>query len=141
DEIEKAHPDVLMLLLQVLEEGRLTDGKGRHVDFSNTVVVMTTNLGADAFGKSARTLGFGAANRPDPAVSDLDGALAAAQSALPPELWNRIDERLPFRPLAAPEVERIAELLLEESAKRLAMEKGIRYEATQGVVDHLMARG
>ncbi|HLT29701.1 MAG TPA: ATP-dependent Clp protease ATP-binding subunit, partial [Myxococcaceae bacterium] len=56
DEIEKAHPDVLMLLLQVLEEGRLTDGKGRHVDFSNTVVVMTTNLGADAFGKSARTL-------------------------------------------------------------------------------------
>jgi len=141
DEIEKAHRDVLMLLLQVLEEGRLTDGKGRHVDFSNTVIVLTTNLGAEAFGRSARTLGFGGSNRPDPAVADHDGALEAARQAMPPELWNRIDERLPFRPLAEPEVHQIAELMLAESARRLASEKGIRYEAGQEVVSHLMQRG
>ncbi len=60
DEIDKAHREVLMLLLQVLEEGRLTDGKGRHIDFSNTVVVLTTNLGAEALTSKTRSIGFGA---------------------------------------------------------------------------------
>ncbi|AKQ65815.1 ATP-dependent Clp protease ATP-binding subunit ClpA [Myxococcus hansupus] len=139
DEIEKAHREVQMLLLQVLEEGRLTDGKGRHIDFSNTVIVMTTNLGAEAFSRTGRPVGFGAdAAGPGDAM---DAASAVARKALPPELWNRIDERLPFRPLAEVEVARIATLLLEESSKRLATERGIEYVAGDDVVGHLLKSG
>jgi len=143
DEIEKAHREVQMLLLQVLEEGRLTDGKGRHIDFSNTVLVMTTNLGAEAFGRISKSLGFGSQEAGAGAVpqTDLEAASAAARRALPPELWNRIDERLPFRPLEKVEVARIATLLLAESSKRLASEKGIEYVASDDVVGHLMRSG
>jgi ATP-dependent Clp protease ATP-binding subunit ClpC len=141
DEIEKAHREVQLLLLQVLEEGRLTDGKGRHIDFSNTVIVLTTNLGAEAFHKSGRTLGFGTAAAETRGPSDMDAASATARQALPPELWNRIDERLPFRPLAEVEVARIATLLLEQSSRRLATEKGIEYVAELDVVDLLMKSG
>ncbi|HZI14123.1 MAG TPA: ATP-dependent Clp protease ATP-binding subunit, partial [Myxococcus sp.] len=116
DEIEKAHREVQMLLLQVLEEGRLTDGKGRHIDFSNTVIVMTTNLGAEAFSRTGRPVGFGA--DAGGAMDAMELAASAARKALPPELWNRIDERLPFRPLEEVEVARIATLLLAESSKR-----------------------
>ncbi|XXF75110.1 ATP-dependent Clp protease ATP-binding subunit [Myxococcaceae bacterium GXIMD 01537] len=140
DEIEKAHREVQLLLLQVLEEGRLTDGKGRHIDFSNTVIVMTTNLGAEAFSRTGRPLGFGSegAGRQQ---SDTDAASAAARRALPPELWNRIDERLPFRPLQEVEVARIASLLLAESSKRLSTERGIEYRAGDDVVGHLLKAG
>jgi ATP-dependent Clp protease ATP-binding subunit ClpC len=140
DEIEKAHREVQLLLLQVLEEGRLTDGKGRHIDFSNTVIVLTTNLGAEAFHGATRTLGFGA-QAGGKAQTDVEAASAAARQALPPELWNRIDERLPFRPLAEVEVARIATLLLEESSRRLATEKGIAYMTDSEVVGLLMKSG
>jgi ATP-dependent Clp protease ATP-binding subunit ClpC len=139
DEIEKAHREVQLLLLQVLEEGRLTDGKGRHIDFSNTVIVMTTNLGAEAFSRAGRPLGFGA--DAGGAQSDTEAASAAARKALPPELWNRIDERLPFRPLREAEVARIATLLLNESSKRLATERSIEYVAGDDVVSHLLKSG
>ncbi len=138
DEIEKAHRDVLMLLLQVLEEGRLTDGKGRHIDFSNAVVILTTNLGADAFAKGGAPLGFGAAAD---TKKDDDRALASARSQVPAELWNRLDERLVFRPLERAQVSRIAELLLRDSAMRLSNEKGIQYEAGPDVIDHLLGHG
>ncbi|HEX8439518.1 ATP-dependent Clp protease ATP-binding subunit, partial [Archangium sp.] len=142
DEIEKAHREVQLLLLQVLEEGRLTDGKGRHIDFSNSVIVMTTNLGAEAFHKTSRALGFGTVGAAGAkAQSDMDAASAAARQSLPPELWNRIDERLPFRPLAEVEVARIATLLLEESSRRLVAEKGIEYVAESAVVELLMKSG
>ncbi len=139
DEIEKAHREVLMLLLQVLEEGRLTDGKGRHIDFSNTVVVLTTNLGSEAFSRTGRTLGFGTSASQE--TTDLDAASAAARKALPLELWNRIDERCAFRPLEHVEVARIANLMLAESSKRLATEKGIEYVADEGVVGLLLEKG
>ncbi|MFY2559768.1 AAA family ATPase [Corallococcus terminator] len=139
DEIEKAHREVQMLLLQVLEEGRLTDGKGRHIDFSNTVIVMTTNLGAEAFSRTGRPLGFGSEGAGT--TNALELAASAARKALPPELWNRIDERLPFRPLEEEEVARIATLLLEESSKRLSTERGIEYVAGQDVVGHLLKSG
>ncbi|RKG59646.1 ATP-dependent Clp protease ATP-binding subunit [Corallococcus sp. AB011P] len=139
DEIEKAHREVQMLLLQVLEEGRLTDGKGRHIDFSNTVIVMTTNLGAEAFSRTGRAVGFGAADAAEGKA--LDMASDTARKALPPELWNRIDERLPFRPLAEQEVAKIATLILAESSKRLATERGIVYTAGTDVVGHLLKSG
>ncbi len=140
DEIEKAHREVLMLLLQVLEEGRLTDGKGRHIDFSNTVVVLTTNLGAEAFSPKGRPMGFGTSAETQQG-NELDAASAAARKALPPELWNRIDERCAFRPLAHLDVARIANLMLAESSKRLASEKGIEYVAGDDVVGLLLEKG
>jgi ATP-dependent Clp protease ATP-binding subunit ClpC len=138
DEIDKANREVLMLLLQVLEEGRLTDGKGRHIDFSNTIVILTTNLGAEAFSQKSRGMGFGAA---DPAEAGEKLAAEAARKALPPELWNRIDERCAFKPLREVEVAKIASLLLAESSKRLQTEKGIAYEATEEVISHLLKSG
>jgi ATP-dependent Clp protease ATP-binding subunit ClpC len=141
DEIDKSNREVLMLLLQVLEEGRLTDGKGRHIDFSNTVVILTSNLGAEAFERKARPMGFG--NPPEVEVQEqaTDAAAQSARRALPPELWNRIDERLVFRPLKQDEVARIASLLLGESSRRLSTEKGIEYVAGEDVVGHLLESG
>ncbi len=138
DEIDKANREVLMLLLQVLEEGRLTDGKGRHIDFSNTIVILTTNLGADAFSPKSRSMGFGAESA---SVSGEKAASDIARKAIPPELWNRIDERCAFRPLKEIEVAQIASLLLTESSLRLQTEKGIAYEATADVVTHLLKSG
>ncbi len=138
DEVDKAHSDVLMVLLQVLEEGRLTDGRGRSVDFSNTVVVLTSNLGADAFGSVRPRVGFGGAS---PDASDADSAVAQARKALPPELWNRLDDRLAFRPLQPAELGRIAQRLLDESSRRLASERGIAFVADAKAVEALLHSG
>ncbi|MCL2011375.1 MAG: AAA family ATPase [Cystobacterineae bacterium] len=140
DEIEKAHRDVLMLLLQILEEGRLTDGKGRHVDFSNTVVLMTSNLGAEAFIPKTRSLGFGASSPPSPA-SPHEEVLKKTKEALPLELWNRIDERCVFSPLSHAQIIQIAGLLLKKSSERLLQERGISFEVGEEVVEYLLANG
>lgn len=139
DEIDKAHRDVLLLLLQVLEEGCLTDGRGRHVDFSNTIVVLTTNSGADAFVARGQAVGFGAQR--DAPGHQAGAAIASAKRALPPELWNRIDERCVFQPLSEGEVAQIAAILLAQSSRRLEAEKGIRYEASAAVIQHLLQSG
>ena len=94
DEIEKAHPEVWNVLLQLMDDGRLTDGEGRTVDFTNAVVVMTSNLGA---GKARRGIGFTAG---EPAAED-ERMLAAAKAAFLPEFLNRIDEIVTFQPLDA----------------------------------------
>jgi ATP-dependent Clp protease ATP-binding subunit ClpC len=139
DEIEKAHRDVQLLLLQVLEEGRLTDGRGRQVDFSNTVVVLTSNLGAaEATRASAGRMGFGASEAAAPRE---DRAVEAARGAVPPELWNRLDERLFLAPLCREDVARIARLLLGESSRRLSGERRISFTATDEAVAHLLANG
>ncbi len=138
DEVDKAHSDVLMVLLQVLEEGRLTDGRGRSVDFSNTVVVLTSNLGAEAFASVRPRVGFGGSSD---AASDMEGAVAAARKALPPELWNRLDDRLAFRPLQPAELGRIARLLLDESSRRLAAERGIAFAADERAIEALLQSG
>ncbi len=139
DEIDKAHRDVQMLLLQVLEEGRLTDGRGRQVDFSSTVMVLTSNLGgAEATRPSSRVMGFGAASGA-PAAGER--VLAAARAALPPELWNRLDERVVFPPLDRGEVARVATLLLAESSARLESERKIRFRAGDDVVAFLLDNG
>ncbi|HTP30056.1 MAG TPA: ATP-dependent Clp protease ATP-binding subunit [Anaeromyxobacteraceae bacterium] len=139
DEIDKAHRDVLMLLLQVMEEGRLTDGRGRQVDFCNTVVVLTSNLGGlEATGGSPGVAGFAATGQE---VSREGRALAAARGALPPELWNRLDERIFFAPLSRDEVKRIALLLIAQSSARLFAERGIRFTASDGVADHILTHG
>jgi ATP-dependent Clp protease ATP-binding subunit ClpC len=139
DEIEKAHRDVQMLLLQVLEEGRLTDGRGRQVDFSNTVVILTTNLGAaEATRASSGAMGFGAQERAAPRE---DRVLDAARGAVPPELWNRLDERVVFSPLAREDVAKVARLLLADSSRRLEAERRIRFSVTDDAVLHLLDHG
>ena len=140
DEIEKAHPEVLLALLPLLDEGRLTDGRGRTVDFTNTVIVMTSNLGASAAIAPARRVGFGREDE-RASASDKDRAVLAARRALPPELWNRIDEPLWFAPLGATEVRAIATRLLEDVAAVMRREHQVALEIEPSVIDALIAAG
>jgi ATP-dependent Clp protease ATP-binding subunit ClpC len=134
DEIEKAHPEVWNVLLQLLDDGRLTDGEGRTVDFTNTVVVMTSNLGA---GEAKRGVGFVLGE-------DRGGEermLAAAKSAFLPEFLNRIDEIVTFRALEPAQVERIAGLVVAGTAERLRTERGIELTVTDELVARLAEDG
>jgi ATP-dependent Clp protease ATP-binding subunit ClpC len=132
---------VLLSLLPLLDEGRLTDGRGRTVDFTNTVIVMTSNLGAEAaLRASAPRIGFG--NSEDTATrSAEDAVLAAARRALPPELWNRIDEPLFFGALGRPETLEIARRMLEGVGKALTREHGVSLEVEASALDALAQIG
>ncbi len=149
DEIEKAHPDVLNTLLQLFDEGRLTDGRGRKVDFSNTLVVMTSNLGSQVFDEEATResspIGFGAGSAGQRRDSDdhrlQRRVLEAAQDHFTPELWNRIDERLVFLPLSRDEISRIAGLQLAQSQQRLREESTIDMVYEPEVIDFLIDNG
>jgi ATP-dependent Clp protease ATP-binding subunit ClpC len=140
DEVDKAHPAVVQTLLPILEEGCATDGRGRRVDFTSAVVVLTSNLGASVWQAGGRAVGFGGGAL-DAAARDSERALDAARAALPPELWARIDERLVFAPLQKLEVARIAELLLEDSSRRLWAERQIAFKSGPGLVELLIAAG
>jgi ATP-dependent Clp protease ATP-binding subunit ClpC len=125
DEIEKAHPDVLPLLLQILDEGRLTDSKGRTVTFRHSVVVMTSNLGSALFDKKkTKRVGFATVDDGGATVDD-SAVLEAARSHFAPELWGRIEDRLVFAPLQREQIERIAELLLAGSSRHLETTRNI----------------
>jgi ATP-dependent Clp protease ATP-binding subunit ClpC len=134
DEIEKAHPEVWNVLLQVMDDGRLTDGEGRTVDFTNAVIVMTSNLGA---GKARRGIGFTASA---PAAED-ERMLDAAKSAFLPEFVNRIDEIVTFRALEPAQVHRIATLMVARVADRLREERGIELEVDDALVEQLARDG
>jgi ATP-dependent Clp protease ATP-binding subunit ClpC len=134
DEIEKAHPEVWNVLLQVLDDGRLTDGEGRTVDFTNTVVVMTSNLGA---GQAKRPIGF-AGGEADPAA---DRMVGAAKRAFLPEFLNRIDEVVVFEPLTEDQVRQIAELICSRVADRLREERGVELEVEPELMSRLAAEG
>ena len=144
DEIEKAHQDVLQAFLQVFDEGRLTDGRGRTVDFTNTVLVLTSNLGAREIGAAMneRPVGFGRAVRTSaPDADKMKGvAVAAARSALPPELYNRIDEVLFFRHLDRDDVRAVARRLLAGLATSLSS-RGIRLDVEESALDALLEQG
>jgi ATP-dependent Clp protease ATP-binding subunit ClpC len=149
DEIEKAHPDVLLALLPLLDEGRLTDGRGRTVDFTHTVIVMTSNLGVAAVRerRAVRPIGFGvqasAAAGCDAAggSAEAERALAEARRALPPEFWNRIDEPLWFAPLGRDEVRTIARRMLARVAQVLATEHAIDLRIDETALDTLVDAG
>jgi ATP-dependent Clp protease ATP-binding subunit ClpC len=134
DEIEKAHPEVWNVLLQLMDDGRLTDGEGRTVDFTNTVVVMTSNLGA---GKARRAVGFAAAED----GPDDERMLGAVKAAFLPEFLNRIDEIVTFRALSADQVQRIASLIVARVAERLRVERGIELEVDEALVARLARDG
>ena len=130
DEIEKAHPDVFNILLQVLDEGRLTDGKGRTVDFRNTVLIMTSNVASDVIQEMA--------GRDDPKMKDR--LMDALRRTFRPEFLNRIDEIVTFRSLGPEEIHRIVDIQMRDLQKRLA-ERKITIELTEEARKTLAERG
>jgi ATP-dependent Clp protease ATP-binding subunit ClpC len=141
DEIEKAHPDVFNILLQVLDDGRLTDSQGRTVSFKNTVLIMTSNLGSDIINGTKRSVGFATGDAgwdPDRDLKDkLDRRL---REQLRPEFINRIDEIIIFRQLETDQLRRITEMMLEETRRRLHAQD-VTIEITTAAVDWLANRG
>ena len=137
DEVEKAHPDALNVLLQMLEDGRLTDGHGRIVDFKNTVVIMTSNLGTEEFQRQA--VGFYHKEE-----TDEEKLKASIESALKhtfrPELLNRIDDVIIFHPLTEENLKSVVELLIQELEKRLA-ERNIKLDVSSEAKAWLVKRG
>jgi ATP-dependent Clp protease ATP-binding subunit ClpC len=139
DEVEKAHPDVFNTLLQLLDDGRLTDSQGRTVSFANTVVVMTSNLGSEAIVNAARgPLGFTSA---DGGGNDVrDAVMRRLKESFRPEFLNRIDEIVVFRQLETEQLARITDLLLDETRRRLSAQD-IEVEFTPEAVTWLAERG
>ncbi|MGA0173046.1 MAG: ATP-dependent Clp protease ATP-binding subunit [Phycisphaerales bacterium] len=139
DEVEKAHPDVFNMLLQIMEEGRLTDSFGRHVDFKNVILIMTSNIGADLIKGGA---GFGFGKRA--AVQDHDKMRTAlmheAEKFFRPEFINRLDEIIVFRPLVKDDLNHIIEMELSKVRQRLE-EKGMKLELDQAAKDFLIDKG
>ena len=142
DEIEKANPDVFNILLQVLEDGRLTDGQGRTVDFKNTVIIMTSNAGADLLKPHAPALGFAAmeetAEENHKAASKR--VLEEVRHIFKPEFLNRIDDMLVFRPLGREELSKIVDILLRDVKTRVA-EKGMTLTVSPAAKVFLAEKG
>jgi len=140
DEVEKAHPDVFNVLLQVLDDGRLTDSQGRTVDFTNTVIVMTSNLGSEAITRRGAGIGFGAGGAEADEEARREQILRPLREHFRPEFLNRIDEIVVFRQLTGDQLRRITDLLLERT-RRLLHAQGITVEFTDPAVDWLAERG
>jgi ATP-dependent Clp protease ATP-binding subunit ClpC len=145
DEIEKAHPDVFNILLQIFEDGHLTDSKGRKVDFRNTVVIMTSNLGSDLI-KRDTTLGFGRVSELDESQSEerykrmSDTVMDEVKRFFRPEFLNRLDGTVVFHPLSKSHIVEIVDLMLETVRAQL-LEKGMVLQVTDGAKDWLAQKG
>ncbi len=139
DEIEKAHPDVMHMLLQILEEGKLTDSLGRHIDFRNTVIILTSNLGHEAGGRKGG-LGFGGVGANADYEQLKQRMLDAAKRTFKPELLNRFDDIIVFRELSRPDVARILDLEVAKVHARLAA-RGLTLKLTKTAKDFLIDKG
>ena len=149
DEVEKAHADFFNILLQVLDDGRLTDSQGRTVDFRNTVIIMTSNLGANALRKSSPELGFLAAKKSDSA-SDVSNeinfkkakksVMDAVKRHFRPEFLNRIDEMIVFHALTSNDLKQIVTILMDTVVKRLG-DMGLSLEISPAAMDMLVKEG
>ncbi|TPQ17937.1 ATP-dependent Clp protease ATP-binding subunit [Streptomyces sporangiiformans] len=140
DEVEKAHPDVFNILLQVLDDGRLTDSQGRTVDFTNTVIVMTSNLGSEAISRGGAGLGFAAGGAEADEQARRERVLRPLRQHFRPEFLNRIEEIVVFRQLTSEQLRRITDMLLEKTRHRLHAQ-GITVTFTDRTVDWLARRG
>lgn len=140
DEVEKAHPDVFNTLLQVLDDGRLTDAQGRTVNFTNTVIVMTSNLGSEALTGRGGTLGFRADGSEADEEARREQVLRPLREHFRPEFLNRIDEVVIFRRLSGEQLRQVTDLLLEETRRRLRAQD-VAIEFTPAAVDWLARRG
>jgi ATP-dependent Clp protease ATP-binding subunit ClpA len=133
DEIEKAHPDVFNMLLQILDDGRLTDSQGRVVDFSNTIIIMTSNAGNSLKSKS---IGFSA----DEKASAADASREALKNIFRPEFLNRVDEIVVFDSLDPKSMAGIAELMVSEIAAE-SLDNGVKLSVEEGVYEKLAKEG
>jgi len=144
DEVEKAHPDVFNILLQVMEDGVLTDSQGRSVSFKNAVIILTTNLGSNVIAKGgASKLGFElpTENPEDEQYAQIKGlVMEELRSYFKPELLNRLDEVVVFRTLQKDEIAKIADLLLDDTAERMA-ERGIGFQVCANLMQKLIEDG
>lgn len=143
DEIEKAHPDVFNMMLQIFEDGVLTDGKGRQIDFTNTIVIMTSNIGAEKLQKEAN-LGFSLA-KTNSSLADLHEAnksnvLTELKKMMRPELLNRIDKTVVFHALSEKDIFKIINLQIDELGERLR-KQGVGIELKQSAKQYLLDRG
>lgn len=141
DEIEKAHPDVFNLLLQVMEDGRLTDSNGHTVDFRNTIIIMTSNIGANSI-KRARAMGFGSAKdeATDSYKAMKQNMLAELKKVFRPEFLNRVDDTIVFHSLTEEEINSIAKLMVEDLEKRLEMQN-LKLHLEENVYTYLAQKG
>jgi ATP-dependent Clp protease ATP-binding subunit ClpC len=140
DEIEKAHPDVFNILLQVLEDGRLTDGQGRTVDFRNTVLIMTSNLGSDLISRNTEGFGFTGRDQPEDGGGLVGQLMRRLRESFRPEFLNRIDEIIVFRQLSREQLREITGLLLAGTRRKLRAQD-VTLEFTPPAVDWLADRG
>ena len=140
DEVEKAHPDVFNLLLQVLDDGRLTDGQGRTVDFRNTVVVMTSNLGSEYLAARGGAIGFSATGSEFDEKDLRDRVMGRLRESMRPEFLNRIDEIVMFRKLDREQLREIVGLLLGRTRDRLATRE-VTLEVAPTAIEWLAEHG
>jgi ATP-dependent Clp protease ATP-binding subunit ClpC len=138
DEIEKAHPDVWNALLQILEDGRLTDGQGRTIDFNNTIIIMTSNLGTE-FARKGGALGF-VQPTDEEAIADHQKIEKAMRETFRPEFLNRVDEIIIFQPLSLADVEKIVDLQMKETSDRLR-DQGVNIHLTEPARRWLAQKG
>jgi ATP-dependent Clp protease ATP-binding subunit ClpC len=144
DEIEKAHPDVFNILLQIFDDGHLTDAKGRKVDFRNSIIIMTSNIGAELIRKG-NTLGFVSRSDESKVVQKSydrmkENLLGELKKTFRPEFINRIDGVVVFHPLEKEQIRKIVDLMLASVTKQME-EKGIKLEVTEGAKDLLGKKG
>ncbi len=141
DEIEKAHPDVFNILLQILDDGRLTDSQGHVVDFRNTIIIMTSNLGGELINKSKKNLGFVEYEDESKSYETMkEIVMSEVKRLFRPEFLNRLDEIIVFHPLNRVHMEKIIEIQLEDIRRRLE-ERGIKLRLTKRAKEFLMEKG
>ena len=140
DEIEKAHPDVFNTLLQVLDDGRLTDNKGRTVDFKNTILIMTSNVGADIIQSFMEHLPMESASRSEMLAECRNEVLEVLKRTVRPEFLNRIDEVIMFEPLSQTDIREILKMQIADLQAKLA-ENGVAIEFTEGFEDYMSTKG
>ncbi|MCS7008912.1 MAG: ATP-dependent Clp protease ATP-binding subunit, partial [Chthoniobacterales bacterium] len=139
DEVEKAHPDVMHLLLQILEEGKITDSLGRKIDFRNTIVIMTSNAGAETI-KKQTTLGFGAPKAEESYEAMREKVMDEAKRLFKPEFLNRLDDIIVFRALDKNDLQRIVQLEVDKVVKRIKT-RDIHLELEPSAIEFLIEKG
>ena len=142
DEIEKAHPDTFNILLQIMDDGKLTDSQGRHVDFRNTIVIMTSNLGGEFINKTKTSLGFveSSAEEEKQYESMKSSVLEIVKKTFRPEFLNRLDETVVFHQLARDHITQIIDILMRDVRKRLA-ERELEIRLSPEAVEFLLEKG
>ena len=141
DEVEKAHPDIFNILLQVLDDGHITDAQGRKIDFKNTVIIMTSNAGASNI-ISPKKLGFMAADNAQEDYRRMkDSVMDEVKQIFKPEFLNRIDDIIVFHPLSKEDIRQIVNIMINEISSRTKEQLGITLEPSRAVLDHLAENG